>query len=124
MMMPFGRSRYERFYSVRINYERENVSLRRRSSGMPLKELSLVKLRRLTREHLSKNVPKSSKIHNYTRRAHVLRDVSNAFRVRTCNTRAKENPMEAVRDSSIILRFEKPTSRKSAKSNRKTRCFF
>ena len=29
----------------------------------------------------------------------------------------------AVRDGSIILRFERPTSRKSAKSNRKTRSF-
>ena len=53
---------------------------RAQSSGVPLKELSRVKLRRLTREHISKNIPKSSKIHDYTRRARVLRDVSNAFR--------------------------------------------
>ena len=36
-----------------------------RQRGMPLKELSRVKLRRLTREHISKNIPKSSKIHYY-----------------------------------------------------------
>ena len=41
----------------------------------PLKELSRVKLRRLTGEHISKNIPKSSKIPDYTRPAHVLRDV-------------------------------------------------
>ena len=45
-----------------------------------LKELSRVfkqnrKFRRLTRGHISKNIPQSSKIHDYTRRAHVLRDV-------------------------------------------------
>ena len=45
------------------------------SSGVPWKELLRVKLGRLTREHISKNIPKSSKIHDYTRRAHVLRDV-------------------------------------------------
>ena len=32
------------------------------SSGMPLKELSHVKFGRLTRDHISKNIPKSSKI--------------------------------------------------------------
>ena len=39
------------------------------------------------------------------------------------NTRAKGNPMKAVRKGSIILRFERPTSLQSAKSNWKTRCF-
>ena len=50
-----GRSRYERFYSVRNNYARKNLSLRRRSqepSGVGCR----VKLRRLTREHISKNI--------------------------------------------------------------------
>ena len=45
------------------------------SSGMPLKELSRVRLRQLTREPISKNIANSSKIPDYTRRAHVLRDV-------------------------------------------------
>ena len=31
---------------------------RAQSSGLPLKELSLVKLRGLTQEHISKNIPK------------------------------------------------------------------
>ena len=50
-----GRSRYERFYSVRNNYARENLSTvfenfaRAQSSGVSLKEISRVKLRRLTR---------------------------------------------------------------------------
>ena len=48
-----GRSRYERFYSVRSNLcERKSKSsktfARVQSSGMPLKELSRVKLRRLS----------------------------------------------------------------------------
>ena len=46
-----------------------------------------------------------------TRGAHVLPDVSIAFRERTCkhqsnvqvNTRAKGNPMKAVREDSIVL---------------------
>ena len=46
-----GRSRYERLYSVRtVIYARENMSsktfARAQSSGVPLKELSRVKLRR------------------------------------------------------------------------------
>ena len=39
------------------------------------------------------------------------------------NTRAKGNPVKSAREGSIILRFERPTSQQSAKSNRKTRCF-
>ena len=77
---------------------------------MPLKELLRVKLRQLTREHISKNILKSSKIHNYNRRTHVLRDVSNAFRERTCKHESKRNPIKAVRDGSIIFRFERPTT--------------
>ena len=37
------------------------------------------------------------------------------------NTRAKGNPVQAAREGSIIFRFERPTSRKSAKCNRKIR---
>ena len=33
------------------------------------------KSRRLSQGHISKNMPKSSKIYDYTRRAHVLRGV-------------------------------------------------
>ena len=66
-----GRSHYEWFYSVHSNYARENLSsktfVRAQLSGMPLKELLRVKLRQLTQEHISKNILKSSKIHNYTR---------------------------------------------------------
>ena len=68
----------------------ENPSLRRLTfaraqlSGVPLKVLSRVKLRPLTREHIPKNIPQSSKIPDYTHRAHVLRDVSNAFCECTC----------------------------------------
>ena len=64
-----GRSRYEWFHFVRSNYARENLSLRRRSREL------CKNLRRLTREDILKNIPKSSQIHDYTRRAHVLRDV-------------------------------------------------
>ena len=72
-----GRSRYERFYSVRTTIMRQKSKssktfARAQSSGVPLKELSRVKLRRLTREHISKNIPKSSEIHDYTRRAHYF----------------------------------------------------
>ena len=95
-----GRSRYERFYCVHINCMRENRSRRRRSrepSRLPLKKLSDVftkrrKLRRLTREYISNNIPKSSKIHCYTR-AHVLNDVHNLVPrpsavLRTCSTKS------------------------------------
>ena len=44
-------------------------------------------------------------------------------RERTVNTRVKGNPVKAVREGSIIFRFESPTNRKSAKCNRKTRRF-
>ena len=57
---------------------------RAQSSGVPLNKLSHMKLRWLTWEQNSKNIPKSSKIHDYIRRAHVLHDVSNAFHERTC----------------------------------------
>ena len=40
------------------------------------------------------------------------------------NTRAKGNPVKAVREGSIIFRFEWPTSWKSATCNRKTRRFW
>ena len=39
------------------------------------------------------------------------------------NTRAKGNPVKAMREGSIIFRFERPASRKSAECNRKTRRF-
>ena len=44
---------------------------RAQPSGVALKELLYVKLRRLIREHISKNIPKSSKIYNYTRRVRI-----------------------------------------------------
>ena len=73
---------------------------------MPLKELSRV--RRLTPEHISKNIPKSSKIHDYTRRTHVLRDVSNAFRERTCKHESKRKSCESSerRFNHLSLRLE------------------
>ena len=55
-----GRSRYERFYSVRSNYEWENLTESSKAKSI---------------KHISKNSPKSSKIPDYTGRAHVLRDV-------------------------------------------------
>ena len=85
-------------------------------SGVPLKIHSRVKLKRLTREHISKNISKSSKISDYTRRAHVLRDVTHSVKVHL-NTRAKGTPMKTARGS-IILHFERPTSRKNNRSNR------
>ena len=39
------------------------------------------------------------------------------------NTGAKGNPIKAMKEDLIIFRFERPTSRKKAKSNRKTGCF-
>ena len=50
-------------------YDRKSnskTSEKAQTSGVPLKELSHVKLRRLTTEHISNNTPKSSKIHDYT----------------------------------------------------------
>ena len=64
-----GRSRYDRFHCVRRNYAREkrsNLTRSREPSRVPLKELSRVfkkskKIRLLTREHISKIIPKSQK---------------------------------------------------------------
>ena len=62
----FGRSRYERLYSVRSNYARENMYSKTFTRVQSSGEVSRVKLRRLlTQEHISKNIPKSSKIHDY-----------------------------------------------------------
>ena len=73
---------------------------RAQSSGVPLEELSCVKLRRLTQEHISKNIPKSSKIH-------VPCDVQVTHSVNVhVNTKAKGNPMKAEKEGSIIFRFE------------------
>ena len=55
-----GRSRYERFYSVRSNYARENMYSKTFTRVQSSGKLSRVKLRRLTQEHISKNIPKSS----------------------------------------------------------------
>ena len=69
--------------------------VRAQSSGVPLKELSHVKFQQLTREHISKNIPKSSKIHNYTCQAHVLRDVSNTFGECTYKHESKRKSYES-----------------------------
>ena len=78
-----GRSRYEGFYDVHVNYTRENRTHPKHlhePSRVPLGELSRVfkksrKFRRPTREQISRNIPKSSKIHCYTR-ADALNDVN------------------------------------------------
>ena len=46
-------------------------------------------------KHISKNNLKSSQIPDYTRRAHVLRDVKHSINVHV-DTRAKENLIKAV----------------------------
>ena len=59
---------------VRERKCKSSETFARAQSRVPLKVFSRVKLRRLSGEHISKNIPKSSEIHNYTRRGHVLRD--------------------------------------------------
>ena len=63
MAMPaVGRFRYERFYSVRSNYARENMSSKtfaRAHLRVPLKELSRLKLRRLTRLNTIQKIARS-----------------------------------------------------------------
>ena len=66
-----GRSRYERFAARYCDRKSTKTFARAQSSGVPLKEISRVKLRRLIREHISKNMSKSSKIHDYTLRAQI-----------------------------------------------------
>ena len=63
---------------------------RAQSNVVPLKELSRVKLRWWTGEQI-----KSSKIHDYTRRAHVLRDICNAFHERTSKHESKRKSYES-----------------------------
>ena len=107
-----GRSRYERFYSVRSNYARENLSLRRRSRD-PVEwnafegTVSRVKLRRLTRQRISKNVPKSSKIPVELMYFVML---SNAFRQRPCKHESKRKSYESGERW-----FNNPSLRKTCK---------
>ena len=68
---------------------------RAQSSGVPLKELLCVKLRRLTGEHISKDSLKSLKIHDYTCRTHVLHDVCIAFCERTCKHKSKRKSRDS-----------------------------
>ena len=83
---------------ARRQYARENLSLPRRSWESCrvgcLWRNSRVKLRRLTQEHISKNIPKS----DYIRRVYVLLHQSNA--------RAKGNPVKAARQGSFIFLFD------------------
>ena len=51
--------------------------------------------------HISKNIPKSSKSHNYTRRAHVLRDVSNAFRKHESKRKSYESSERRFKHPSL-----------------------
>ena len=56
---------YGLFVRMLIVHMSSKTFARAQSSGVPLKERSRVKLRRLTREHISKNIPKTSKIHDH-----------------------------------------------------------
>ena len=112
-----GRSRYEQFYSVRSNLicERKSESsktfARVQSSGMPLKKLSRGKFRRLTREHISKNIPKSSaKFLIIPVELMYFVMLSNAFRERTCKHESKRKSYE-----SSERRFNNPSLRKTYK---------
>ena len=60
MMTPLVKTRYERFYSVRSNYARaENLVFEdvRKSAAKCLRRNFRVWRRRLTREHISNNIP-------------------------------------------------------------------
>ena len=103
-----GRSRFAQFYCIPTNvYVKENRSPPRRSrepSHVPLNYLSRIlnksrKSRRLIQEYISKNVPKSSKVHDYTR-AYVLHN-ANAFRERACKQHGnnKKPQMEMEREN-------------------------
>ena len=71
------------------------------------------KIRRLTRERISKTIPKSSKIHSYTR-IHVLHNV-NAFRERPCKHGRKRKSYKGIEGI-----FSNPSLGKSYKYKRKT----
>ena len=91
--MTVGRSHFAQFYCIPTNvYVKENRSPPRRSrepSHVPLNYLSCIlnksrKSRRLIQEYISKNVPKSSKVHDYTR-AYVLHNANASVNVRVNN---------------------------------------
>ena len=88
-----GRSHYKQFYSVCSSYATENLSLRRRSREPSRVECLWTNFHvwSLTGQHISK----SSKIHDYNRRAHILHDVNNAFRERTCKHESKRKSYES-----------------------------
>ena len=68
-----SRSRYEWFYSVRSNYARRNLSLRRRSREPSRGCLTFTRLSRLnTFQRIARSLPN---FFDYTRGAHVLHDI-------------------------------------------------
>ena len=118
-----GRSRFEQFYCIPSNvYVKENRTRPRRSrepSRVPLNELSRVlnkdrKSRRLLREYISKNVPKSSKVHDYTR-AYVLHN-ANAFRERARKQHGNNRKPQKCKEK---IRINKPSLRESYKFKKK-----
>ena len=91
-----GRSRYERFqYSVRSNYARENMSSKtfaRTQSRVPLKELSRLKLRRLSGSNTFQNIKIARSLPKFLILPIELMFfvmLSNAFRKCTCKHESK-----------------------------------
>ena len=101
------RSRYERFYSVRISKVFEDV-LESPVEWGAFESTFACEVEATNSRHISKNISKSSKILDYTRRAHVRCDVSNAFHERTCKHECKRKSYE-----SSERRFNHPSVRKN-----------
>ena len=91
-------------------------------SGVPLKVFSHVNLRRLTREHISKNRLKSSKIPDYTRQTQVLRDVSNTFHKWTCKHKSKRKILRRQQEKQCSKLTLVHSSKSSRIDTRTTKC--
>ena len=107
MAMPaVGRSRYERFYSVRSNYARENMSSKtfpRAQSRVPLKELSRLKLRRLTRLNTIQKIARSHpKLLIIPVELMYFVMLSNAFCKRICKHESKRKSYKSSDEIAII----------------------
>ena len=75
--------------AVRSNYARESIILPRRTSDVPLKELSRVKLRRLTQEHIFKEYPGLPKFIIIPVELMHFVMLRNSFREHTCEDESK-----------------------------------
>ena len=111
-----GRSRFDQFHCVCREAFAKGSRIRRRSrepSRVPINDLSRVlkksrTKRRFVRMYISKNIPKSSKVHHYTRVYNVHR--ATGVRERTCK-RSNKRRSRTKRRKRGTLNFKRKTAK-------------